>query len=128
MINNYHCIFLPFPPSVNAAYAGKARRYKSKQYQNWLDRALLSLLQQKIFGTIDYRCHVKMTFGRPDNRVRDVANYEKLVSDFLVKMELLADDSLIESIWLLWDDGSQLVQGVRVEIFNITDIVLFGGN
>ena len=59
-------------------------------------------------------------FGRPDKRRRDVANYEKAVSDILVTAGVIEDDSLIEEITLRWAD----VEGVEVTITEYDDGVL----
>jgi len=59
-------------------------------------------------------------FGRPDKRRRDVANYEKAVSDLLTTYAVIEDDSLIEEMTLRWAD----VDGVKVTIMEYDDGVL----
>ena len=111
-------ITLPFPPSVNGLYATNfktKRRFKSKQYGEWLNVATVELAYVR--GTFGEPVRVLYEFGRPDKRRRDVANYEKAVSDFLVSEGILVDDSLIEEITLRWAD----VEGVEITITEITN-------
>lgn len=35
------CLKLPIPISVNKAFAGTAKRYKSREYIDWIERANL---------------------------------------------------------------------------------------
>lgn len=80
---------LPFPPSVNALYGGgsKQQRFPSKQYKAWLKNCppIRSL-------NLEY---VKLTYNYwfPDRRERDSENYIKAVSDYLVKQNVIANDS-----------------------------------
>ena len=106
---------LPFPPSVNSLYSTNwltKKRFKSKRYEAWIEWATMHLN-----GVPVVRGKVKALyeFGRPDNRKRDVANYEKAVSDLLTYTSVLEDDSLIEEITLKWAD----VKGVRVTLTEI---------
>jgi len=82
-------IILPLPPSVNALYGGgsKQRRFKSAGYKNWLERC--PKLEPKMFKKIALR----YTFYFPDKRMRDIGNYEKAVSDYLVAQNFIEDDS-----------------------------------
>ena len=106
---------LPFPPSVNSLYSTNwltKKRFKSRGYCFWIKCAA-----DWVAGIPSVRGKVKALyeFGRPDNRRRDVANYEKAVSDFLVAAAVLSDDSQIEEITLKWAD----VKGVRVTLTEI---------
>lgn len=108
---------LPFPPSVNGLYDGgknTSRRFISDRYKAWQDDAYYALLGQR------HRSHrhkepvqVVYTFSPPDKRRRDVFNYEKAVSDFLVKHRIIEDDSLIERGVVQW---STHTAGVTVVI------------
>lgn len=95
---------LPFPPSVNSLYInGRHRRAISKRYEDWQIKAWAALVQQPDrFHRHVAPVHVIYTFGRPDNRRRDVFNLEKAVSDLLVKHGVLADDTLIERGTVQW--------------------------
>ena len=96
-------IALPFPPSINDAYAGKAKRYKSARYKDWIYEADFMLAQQKPLPHFDCEVKVTIDLGRPDNRRRDVANYEKLITDKLVNAGVLKDDCLIIENTQRWD-------------------------
>lgn len=109
---------LPFPPSVNNLFAnGKRGRFTSQKYAAWQADAFEALLKQPArFDRYSGPVHVIYTFGRPDNRRRDVFNLEKAVSDFLVKHSILADDTLIERGVVQWGD----VPGVNVVIESLS--------
>lgn len=79
---------LPFPVSVNALYNGGSgqKRFPSKKYKAWLVACprLPNLQLSNI--SIHYR------FFFPDNRMRDMENNVKCVSDYLVKCGVIVDD------------------------------------
>lgn len=106
-------ITLPFPVSVNALYAGKERRHKSKRYKAWIKEALQELMMQRPLPEIKGPIRIQMKFGRPDKRKRDLGNLEKCVSDLLVAYQIIEDDSLIEKLILEWSPD---VVGARIEI------------
>jgi len=114
----YACLMLPYPPSINGLFAGKARRFTSRAYKSWQADADYALMQQTPLPRFTDRVAMTLTFGRPDKRRRDLGNLEKAVSDQLVKSGILADDSLIEILMLAWGD----VTGCRVEIEPYTDL------
>ena len=105
---------LPFPTSINAAYATNfktKRRFKSQKYSQWVAYAEACVMEQhpeRISGPVK----VLYEYGRPDKRRRDVGNYEKVISDLLVSCGLIEDDSLIEEITLRWAD----VDGVEITV------------
>lgn len=108
-------IDLPFPPSVNGLYAGKARRYKSKPYKQWIGRAMLKLSEDMYALGIEGEIGIILRLVRPDNRKRDVANYEKAVCDFLTDRRVFMDDSQIQTNTQRWDKTGTF-EGVRIEI------------
>ena len=115
-MSNYLCLMLPFPPSVNGLFAGKARRYKSARDKAWEEDAWRALVKQGIPALEPiYTAPVSVTlaYGRPDRRTRDLDNYSKSVLDMLVTAKALADDSLIHRLLAYWCED---VTGVRVEI------------
>ena len=114
----YACLMLPYPPSTNGLFAGKARRFTSKAYKLWQADADRALMQQAPLPRYTDRVVLTLTFGRPDKRRRDLGNLEKAVSDQLVKHGILADDSLIEILMLAWGD----VTGCRAEIEPFTEL------
>lgn len=100
-------IYLPYPISINKAFAGKKRRYQSKEYKAWQDGALRSLVAQRRMyaGLWDYRGPLTFVLEaiRPTlNRKRDIANLEKVVTDTLVKGGIIYDDSQIISNTQRW--------------------------
>ena len=88
---------LPFPISVNKAYAngGNRRgRHTTKRTTDWKIEAAKALVAQAV-PMIEPPYHVHYQFGRPDNRRRDVFNYEKVLSDLLKKQDVITDDRMI---------------------------------
>jgi len=83
-------ITLPIPPSVNAAY-GQGRgqqRFKSKSYKGWLNECpKLPELNIDYPVSLSYTMHFKTTHER------DIANFEKLATDYLVSQGVLSDDN-----------------------------------
>ncbi len=104
---------LPFPPSVNGLYPGKARRHKSKRYKAWIKEAGWTLKTQEPIHRFRSPVSIVLTFGRPDKRVRDLSNYIKAVEDLLVTHGIIRDDSDVHRGEQYWDDT---ITGVRVEI------------
>ena len=82
---------LDMPISINTAYSGKVRRFKSDQYKEWTLKAHIQYLNggygYKI--TWDDWLFVEYDFYFPiynknwTKKVKDVWNYEKVLSDFL---------------------------------------------
>lgn len=110
-----YVLYIPRPVSVNHAYdsyrdkkTGKLRRSKSDIVKEFNEIAGPYLNRQTANMTglpVDYPCHLKLTIQRPtDNRRRDVANYEKVTTDTLVKMGVLKDDCLIEHNEQKWGE------------------------
>lgn len=108
-------IFLPFPPTVNKLYSGKQRRYCSDAYKSWKILAGSKLKQSP--GRKIYYGKVKVTyeFRRPDNRIRDVFNYEKALTDLLVEYGVIRDDSLIMEGTVKWSESKDF-DGVKISI------------
>lgn len=103
---------LPFPPAVNNLYANGARgRFKSERYENWLGEAWWSLEAQKP-NKISGEFIASLTFGKPDNRKRDLDGLCKAPLDLLVKYGVIEDDSLAQKITLQWGD----VDGCKIEL------------
>lgn len=93
-------IEFPFlPPSVNTAYYTdfKTRtRHKTAPYRRFEKELAGYMPREKIEGCVD----VEYNFYFPDMRRRDVANYEKCMSDCLVKFGIIEDDSKISRLVL----------------------------
>lgn len=114
-------IYLPFPPSVNALYSTNfktKRRFKSKKYEAWSAEADTVILtfgrpKQPLSGEL----LIEYGFHKPKgNYKRDLLNYEKAVTDWLVAREYIKDDSMIVQARLAWvaDEGEEGCVFVRV--------------
>ena len=81
------------PLSVNKAWQG--RRFKTEDYKNY-ERDCLYLLPKgkKIYGYID----VKYDFYIKYFKTSDVGNFEKPLSDILVKSGIIEDDKFIKRL------------------------------
>ncbi len=106
---------LPFPPSVNALYSNVPRvgRVKTPAYKSWIKEAGLRLNLQrphKVSGAVK----LSIRAVPPDRRRRDLGNLEKAISDFLVDMGVIDDDSLIECQSSCWVSDS--LQGISVTV------------
>lgn len=109
-------IYLPFPPSVNGLYSTDwktKRRFVSKKYAAWKKEAQAALLTQKT-EFFKGRVKLELHLAKPDKRRRDVANYEKSATDFLVSQGIIKDDCLIEDNRQVWDysgdfDGCKII-------------------
>lgn len=85
-------LHLPWPPSVNGLFAGKARRYPSLAYRKWKAAAGWELQAQRP-PQISVRVDVAIGLTPPDRRARDADNHVKAVLDLLVAQRVLADDA-----------------------------------
>jgi Holliday junction resolvase RusA-like endonuclease len=81
-------ITLPLPVSVNQLYNGGSgqKRFPSKKYKAWL--ASCPRVKANHFSNII----LNYKYFFPDNRPRDMENFVKSVSDFLVKYGVILDD------------------------------------
>lgn len=102
-------IYLPFPPTVNGLYSGKARRFKSKAYLRWILEAKADLAEQKYYKGFEWKSHkgkvqLVILLKAPDKRRRDCSNYVKAVEDFLVQEGvIMGDDSrFVDSVFVCW--------------------------
>lgn len=84
------CVKLPIPVSVNHAFAGKAKRYKSPEYRDWIEKANLIMNRYGGFSIegdewlrVEYDYEMPLFFKNGKKKVQDVFNYEKALSDFL---------------------------------------------
>lgn len=102
-------IELPFPPSVNSAYANggnKRGRHKTPAYLAWEKLAGTRIKDSHRRRFTSYTLHICLR--RPDlRRSRDLGNFEKCVSDLLVAHGIVADDSGCERLLMTWDQNMQ---------------------
>jgi len=103
---------LPFPPSVNSMYAGKARRYKSPRYKKWIDQAQVMACKQKLPVWVNGPVQVQLDFVKPDKRKRDLDNLAKAVLDFCTDAQVWKDDCQVEHLTLRWVEADFV--GVKV--------------
>lgn len=97
---------LPFPPSVNSAYANggnKRGRHKTLQYADWIKLASTAVKQSHRQGVGPYSLQIALE--RPDRRARDLGNYEKCLSDFLVMHGIVKDDSYCRRLTMYWAEN-----------------------
>lgn len=103
-------LILPeLPPPLHACFvnARGPGRVKSPRYNAWIQLCLFKLGRQQL---IPGQVLVEYVFCRPDKRKRDLGNMEKAVSDILVKMNVIEDDSLIMDMRLRWGgDGPPVI-------------------
>lgn len=101
---------LPMPPSVNAIWRGKNKGvYLAPEYKAWRIEASCALNKQSV-PEIAPPYRVQYAFDRPDNRRRDVFNFEKALSDLLEDQGVLKNDCLIEDGRVFWDRDNALAQ------------------
>lgn len=111
------CSFvLPLPPSVNGLYTGKEKRVISPAYKTWNITAGKLLIKQQI-RPVTERCVIVYSMQRPDQRRRDSGNYEKAVTDLLVKKRIIEDDyfKFVQGTFPYWND--EIGKTIKVLIF-----------
>lgn len=108
---------LPMPPSVNGLWAnGKTRRYRTQNYEDWINEAGWKLKEQrpaKLKGQVT----LSYIFAEPKGkRKMDLGNREKAMTDLLVTHGIIeADDhTIVRRINLAWGR----VEGVCITITN----------
>ena len=89
----------PFPPSVNN-YLGRNGKHsyltdKAKQFNKDIYYLVLMNNLNKNYTT-PIEIHYDIWF--PDTRRRDIANYEKVLTDALVKAGVMEDDHLVHKM------------------------------
>lgn len=110
---------LPFPPSVNGLFSGKARRYLSAGYKAWKAAAGPRVPGGLIAGPFV----IEMIFDRPDRRARDLDNLAKAPLDLIVERGLVIDDSCCQRITLAWsDEPPQRDSVVRVTVRSYPEV------
>lgn len=93
---------LPIPPTANNLFptSRSGHRFPSKQYKAWkkiADEAFKKWDAVALTGRVKAR--YEFCFG--DRRRRDIANFEKGVTDFLVSKGIISDDSMIDKLVLV---------------------------
>ena len=90
---------LPFPPSVNH-YLGRRghQTYKTAKAKAYNSEVYALVLQARANLGLDTPLTVWYQYWFPDRRKRDVANYEKVLTDSMVTANVMVDDFLIYDI------------------------------
>ena len=90
---------LPFPPSVNH-YLGRRchQTYKTAKAKTYNADVYGLVLQAHANLRLDVPLTVWYQYWFPDRRKRDVANYEKVLTDSMVTANVMVDDYLIFDI------------------------------
>lgn len=107
-------LHIPYPPSANKLWRRAGTHiHKSGKYQAWLRSAGLYAKSQRPVGIVGkYKIGIQAV--RPDKRRRDLDNIIKPISDLLVLVGVIEDDSDCEMITARWvTTGDGIV--VRIE-------------
>lgn len=87
---------LPTPPSWNRLYAfGMKRMYKTREYTNWMQRAVAWGMAQNVPPAEGF---VSVEYVVPQNRRMDMDNRLKALGDSLETIGILANDRQIRKI------------------------------
>ena len=101
---------LPRPPSTNNLYANNRSggRYKTKEYKTWINAAGWDLKTHN-HSRISGEVQIAIGLGRERNkdgslsrRRIDAGNFEKAISDLLVRHNLIDDDSFVSDLRIFW--------------------------
>ena len=99
----YYELYLPFPPTVNNYYK-KSRsggRYISEKGRKFRSD-VVSAISDQMGSTIplDERLLVEVILFPPDNRTRDIDNYNKALLDSISESGFWVDDQLIDQLFV----------------------------
>ncbi len=104
------------PPSVNNLFFnGRKGRVKSSEYRLW---QLTAGLQLNVQRAKPIAGRVEVDYSVPRNNKRDLGNYEKALSDLLVRQKIIEDDRQIERIVMRWQDNNEQVGIVILPVFD----------
>ena len=98
----YYELYLPFPPTVNNYYKKSASggRYISNKGRKFRDDTIKEVRNQLPGVAVDYRMLVEVILFPPDNRMRDIDNYNKSLLDALTHSGVWEDDALIDQLFV----------------------------
>lgn len=88
-------LILPFPPSVNNFQRNGRKpnvRFDTKEYRDWKQKSFTCLKDVSI-SEITTPVIITHLFFVPDKRRRDLDNYVKAVTDFIVNNKIIEDDN-----------------------------------
>lgn len=112
--NEIHWI-LNMPPSMNWLFAWKARRYKSEDYQwfcNYVFAEFVNCKDKPVITwdnwlEIEYTFYFSLYTLKWEKRIKDTGNFEKALTDCLVKEIKWFEDHKIYNIILKKRDSKQ---------------------
>ena len=95
-------LYLPFPPTVNNYYvkSHSGGRFISQKGRKFRDDVATVVMQTLNDVHIDDRILVEVVIFPPDQRKRDMDNYNKALLDALSHSGIWADDQLIDQLFV----------------------------
>ena len=78
--------------------------YLNPKYSEWKNTSTVMALNNKKGDYISGHYSLILAVGRPDKRRRDIDNIIKPVSDLLVGIQIVEDDSLCNKVTAEWSD------------------------
>jgi len=125
MKEEYIKLKLPMPISVNIAYAWKVKRFKSPDYKKWIKLAKLELNKQIEYRIswdnwleVIYIYNFSLYTKKKAKRVKDVANYEKVLSDFLADNIEWFEDHKIKKVTLEKIDNKEQFVNILIKEYD----------
>lgn len=95
---------VPMPPSVNRnTRFGKNGAYSSSEYKAW-QRDVGKIFMAAKAQELPPPYKISYEVGRPDKRQRDIDNLIKPLNDALQRAGILTNDSLVDEIFIKWDN------------------------
>lgn len=98
---------LPFPPSVNHYLARRGHRsFLTDKAKKFHEVIALKIYQSITKIGLNTPLDVTYQYWFPDRRKRDIANYEKVLTDSMVRAGVMVDDHIIHRL-------TQVKMGIR---------------
>lgn len=116
MIDEDVVLVLPWPPTINNYYkvARSGVKYLHKNVREYRLKVDEDIQEQAPGLCIDTPIFMEVYLYPPDSRKRDLDNYMKGLLDALVNTNLLADDSLIDQLFVyrgeVVSDGKVIIE------------------
>jgi len=123
MKEKYINLILPMPISINKAYCNsKKGRTKSDEYEGWEKLAFVELKKQETYTIkwdewlfVEYEFNFSLYTEDWEKIIKDVANYEKVLSDFLANYIVWFKDHKIKTILLKKVDNRSSFVKVKIK-------------
>jgi crossover junction endodeoxyribonuclease RusA len=99
----YYELYLPFPPTVNNYYkksksGGRFISEKGRRFRQDVVEAISEQIGSSV--PLDDRLLVEVILFPPDNRARDVDNYNKALLDAITESGFWMDDKLVDQLFV----------------------------